>query len=317
MSVTNPGDADYGAWYYQHGCGIPYERNEHWLGFFRGIAEQIVSLFHPSSVLDAGCAFGMLVEALRDLGVDAYGVDISEYAISQAREDIRPYLRQGSLADPFDRRYDLVISIEVLEHLSAGDIPQAIKNIANATDTVVFSSTPDDYKEATHISIRPPEQWSADFARHGLLRDPDVEIGFITPWAGVYRRESHLDAAAVVHSYERALWRLRNEASQLRSALIETQRHLNEAEAAGAAVAAGDDDELLRVRGELLDVQDQLVGAEAALGEALARARVLETERDRYARAAEELDELRRSRVWRATFKAMAPYRKVRTFLGG
>ena len=313
--MTNPGDADYGAWYYQHGCGIPYERNDHWLGFFRGIAEQIVALFHPSSVLDAGCAFGMLVEALRDLGVDAYGVDISEYALSQAREDIRPYLRQGSLAEPFDRRYDLVISIEVLEHLSASDIPQAVKNIANATDTLVFSSTPDDYREATHISIRPPEQWSADFARHGLLRDPDVEIGFITPWAGVYRRQAHLDAAVVVQSYERALWRLRNEASQLRSALIETQRHLNEAEAAHATVVS--DDALIRVRAELLDVQDQLVGAEAAMGQALARARLLESERDRFAQAAEELASLHRSKAWRLAKRGVAPYRKVRGFLRG
>ena len=314
MSVTNPGDADYGAWYYQHGCGIPYERNEHWLGFFRGIAEQIVALFHPSSVLDAGCAFGMLVEQLRDLGVDAYGVDISEYAISQAREDIRPYLRQASLADPFERRYDLVISIEVLEHLTATDIPQAIKNIANATDTVVFSSTPDDYREATHISIRPPEHWSADFARHGLLRDPDVEIGFITPWAGVFRRQEHLDAATVVHSYERALWRLRNEASQLRSALIETQRHLNEAEAGHISVGT-DQDELVRVRGELLDVQDQLVGAEAALGQAMARARLLESERDRYMSAAEQFASLQRSKVWRVAKRGIGPYRKLRRFL--
>ena len=312
MSVTNPGDADYGAWYYQHGCGIPYERNEHWLGFFRSIAEQIVALFHPSSVLDAGCAFGMLVECLRDLGVDAYGVDISEYALSQARDDIKPYLRQGSLADPFDRRYDLVISIEVLEHLNAADIPQAIKNIANATDTVVFSSTPDDYREATHISIRPPEQWSADFARHGMLRDPDIEIGFITPWAGVYRRQEHLDAATVVQSYERALWRLRNEASQLRSALIETQRHLNEAEAAGPGGEGHE--ELIRVKTELLDVQDQLVGAEAALGQALARTRLLESERDRYAGAAEQLATFQSSKAWRVANKGLGQYRRVRRF---
>lgn len=317
MSVTNPGTADYGAWYYAHGCGIPYERNDHWLGFFRGIAEQLVSLFHPATVLDAGCAMGMLVEALRDLGVDAEGVDISEYAISQAREDVRPYLRQASLADPLGKRYDLIVSIEVLEHLSATDIPQATKNIANATDTLVFSSTPDDYKEATHISIRQPEQWSADFARHGLLRDPDVEIGFITPWAGVYRRQTHLDAPTVVHAYERALWRLRNEASQLRGALIETQRHLNEAEAATDTAASPDGDEVIRLRGELLDVQDQLVGAEAALGEALARIRVAESERDRYAKAAEQLDEMLRSRVWRVTSRAMGPYRRVRGFLRG
>jgi SAM-dependent methyltransferase len=43
-------------------------------------------------VLEIGCAKGFVVEALRDLGIDAYGIDISQYAIDCAREDIKPYL---------------------------------------------------------------------------------------------------------------------------------------------------------------------------------------------------------------------------------
>jgi 2-polyprenyl-3-methyl-5-hydroxy-6-metoxy-1,4-benzoquinol methylase len=71
---TNPYDATY----YRVGCGVPYERNEHWLTFFGKIADAIVREINPGSVLDAGCAMGFLVEALRQRGVEAYGVDISD-----------------------------------------------------------------------------------------------------------------------------------------------------------------------------------------------------------------------------------------------
>src|SRR6185295_9899009 len=76
------GSAVYDSFYYAHYCGErAYRRDPSWLAFFGGIAEQIVARIAPATVLDAGCAMGMVVEALRDRGVEAYGVDISEYAI--------------------------------------------------------------------------------------------------------------------------------------------------------------------------------------------------------------------------------------------
>ena len=59
--------------YYHNGCGpIPYEEPEHWVEFFGMIADRIVKDIHPQTVLDAGCAMGYLVAALRDRGVEAY-----------------------------------------------------------------------------------------------------------------------------------------------------------------------------------------------------------------------------------------------------
>ena len=82
----------FGPEYYRTGFGgVPYERSTHWLNFFRGVADRIVDTLAPRRVLDAGCAWGMLVEALRDRGTDAHGVDISEFAISGVRPDIRRF----------------------------------------------------------------------------------------------------------------------------------------------------------------------------------------------------------------------------------
>src|ERR1019366_6739748 len=84
--------AIYGEDYYRYRFGpIPYERNSHWLDFFCGIAEKLVHSLRPKTVFDAGCGWGLLVEAFRERGVKAYGCDVSEYAISQVPSDIRDY----------------------------------------------------------------------------------------------------------------------------------------------------------------------------------------------------------------------------------
>lgn len=84
----------YGERYYENyrsGSGLPYSRIPAWLNFFGSVADHVVKDIGPRTVLDVGCAKGFLVEALRDRGVDAYGLDVSEYAIGQARDDIRGF----------------------------------------------------------------------------------------------------------------------------------------------------------------------------------------------------------------------------------
>ena len=70
------GDASFDEYYYAHCCGDPYERTEALLTFFGGIADRLVADVAPKTVLDAGCAIGLLVEALRQRGVDATGIDM-------------------------------------------------------------------------------------------------------------------------------------------------------------------------------------------------------------------------------------------------
>ena len=68
----------YGEEYYKNCLGpFPYERNSHWLNFFGGIADEIVRTLHPGRVFDAGCAWGFLVEAFWDRGVEARGIVVS------------------------------------------------------------------------------------------------------------------------------------------------------------------------------------------------------------------------------------------------
>ena len=197
-SLQRPVEITFGEYYYGHDCGVPYERNDHWLGFFGRIAERIVTELRPTSVLDAGCAMGMLVEALHARGVDAWGIDISEYAISKVAPEVADRCRVGSLTDPLDGRFDLVTCIEVLEHMPSDDSYVALKNLCHASDRILFSSSPNDYAEPSHVNVRPPEWWSAQFAALGFLRNTDYDASYVAPWTVLYERREELRLSDVV-----------------------------------------------------------------------------------------------------------------------
>jgi hypothetical protein len=221
----------YDAFYFAHSCGRPYQRDEIWLNFFDHIAERIITDIRPATVLDAGCALGFLVERLRQHGVEAFGVDVSAHAIENAHESIRPYCWIGSIATPFPQRYDLIVCIEVLEHLPPRDTEQTIANFCQHTDDVLFSSTPFDYKEVTHFNVQAPEHWAEWFARYGFFRDVDFDASFITPWAVRFRRRAE-PTPRLVHNYERRFWLLWKENTDLRSLTLEMRQQLVELERA-------------------------------------------------------------------------------------
>jgi SAM-dependent methyltransferase len=221
----SPDGTTFGAEYYATSCGKPYCRNEEWLGFFGAIADRIVADMHPRRVLDAGCALGLLVETLRARDVEAFGLDISSYAVANADPGTRPYLREGSVAGELDGRYDLIVSIEVLEHMPAADAETAIANFCRHTDDVLFSSSPLDYSEATHVNVRPPEYWAEQFARHGFVRDVDFDASFITPWAVRFRRTAD-PLHRIVADYERRHAPVLRERAEVRAHLVVVQDEL-------------------------------------------------------------------------------------------
>jgi hypothetical protein len=286
---------EFGAYYYRHDCGIPYERNEHWLTFFRKIAERVVTDLAPESVLDAGCAWGFLVEAFHNLDVPAWGVDVSEFAISRVHESVSDRCWVASLTEPLPRRYDLVTVFEVLEHMPPADGEAALDNLCAATDRILFSSTPFDYSEPTHVNLQPPESWTASFARRGFFRNLDYDASFLTSWAVLYERSAPR-TDELVRAYDRSWWRLHYQVHEMREALLEMQRRL-ERHPDSTAIEA--------LEQELLVGRDAAAAGEARAAEALGRVRVLETEVLRLEAA---LDEIVHSRAWRLA----APLRRLR-----
>ncbi len=224
--MTSPSIFD--AYYYSTGCGhLPYERNQAWLAQFDQFAQRIIDLIQPHTVLDAGCALGMLVETLRHRGVEAWGIDISEYAIQNVASDMQPYCQVGSITEPFGRRYDLIVTIEVVEHMPQADSEAAVANLCRHSDDIIFSSSPFDYKEVSHFNVQPPEYWAELFACQGFYRDVDFDASFITPWAARFRRKQE-PMPRLVRDYERKFWLLWKENHDMRSLTSEMRSELAE-----------------------------------------------------------------------------------------
>jgi SAM-dependent methyltransferase len=238
-------------YYFKHDCGRPYERSEVWLQFFAGIAEAIVRKITPRTVLDAGCAMGFLVEGLRERGVEAYGIDVSEYALQQVRDDLKPYCRPASVTDPLPQHYNLLVCIEVLEHLPAQTCERAVENFCRASDDVLFSSTPEDYKEMSHLNVQPAAYWAGLFALNGFIRDVDFDASFITPWA-VRFRKSNEPLPRVIQDYERRFYPLWKENCDLRSQMLELRNQL----AAKDRQLASKDEQLAAKDQQFLDMQN-------------------------------------------------------------
>lgn len=213
------------AFYYAHCCGVPYERSEHWLRFFGNVAGRIEMDMRPRRVLDAGCAHGFLVEALRERAIAAFGVDVSTYAVHQVHESVRPYCREASIAEPFGERYDLITCIEVVEHMPAQEAERAIANLCAHADEVLFSSSPFDYREPTHVNVHPPEHWAELFARYGFIRDVDYDASFLTAWAVRFRRSSE-PLHRVVRDLERRAWLSQLAEQHARAQALEIQDRL-------------------------------------------------------------------------------------------
>jgi SAM-dependent methyltransferase len=249
---SSPTASSFGAYYYANCCGRPYSRDEGWLTFFGGIADKIVRDIAPRRVLDAGCAWGLLVEALRLRGVEAFGLDLSSYAIDQVASDVRPFCKVGSIAEPLPDRYDLIVCIEVVEHMPSEEADAAIANFCAHTDDVLFSSSPLDLREATHVNVQPPEAWAERFARHGFFRDPDFDANFVTSWAARFRKTAE-PLPRIVRTLERRYLRAELETHEARAFARQTAGELQAREA-----------DILHYKGALDEANRQIEALHAA-----------------------------------------------------
>lgn len=136
-------------------------------------------------ILDVGCGKGFLLYdfTLVVPGVEVYGIDVSDYAIEHAKEEIKDRLRVGNAnALPFaDRHFDLVYSINTLHNLHNYDLDKSLREIervGKAHKYICVESYRNEvekanllYWQVTCEAFCTPEEWEWWFEQTGYAGD--------------------------------------------------------------------------------------------------------------------------------------------------
>jgi SAM-dependent methyltransferase len=162
-------------------------------GRWRPVAEAMAKHYGLEAgmrILDVGCGKGYLLYEFSQVvpGLDVVGIDISEYGIANAKEEIQPCLKVAQATElPFDdNSFDFVFSLTTLHNLKVFDLNKALQEIVrvgkgDAAYLLVESYRDESekvnllYWQLTCESFYSPEEWLWIYKENGYTGD----LGFI------------------------------------------------------------------------------------------------------------------------------------------
>lgn len=129
----------------------------------------LLELLEPESIVDVGCGTGTWLRVARENGVDdVLGLD-GPWVRPDALEIPPERFLATELASPpkLDRTFDLVLSLEVAEHLPPSRAEDFVDQLTALGPVVVFSAAVPGQGGAGHTNEQWPGYWSDLFAQRG------------------------------------------------------------------------------------------------------------------------------------------------------
>lgn len=138
------------------------------------VAKCVMERLAPASVLDVGCGTGVWLDAFRNEGVkELHGVD-GPWAPAPKRlapgefTPINFEIDDPAAATLPRDRYDLVVSLEFLEHVDAARADALVDFLCSKGDVVLASAAIPLQGGQHHVNERWPEYWVAKFRQRGF-----------------------------------------------------------------------------------------------------------------------------------------------------
>jgi SAM-dependent methyltransferase len=160
---------------------------------FAQIAQTVLDLYHPKTVIEFGCGAGHLAKALASLGVkvtalDGYSEpDFSDYPIDFIKIDLNDIALVNNYVKNQVQKYDLAICLEVAEHLNPQTSEHLIRWLTECSSTVVYSAAVPGQGGTGHINCQTREFWHNLFVKRGFKLMDTVRANLrqhteVAPW---------------------------------------------------------------------------------------------------------------------------------------
>jgi SAM-dependent methyltransferase len=151
------------------------QREEYMLDPWRFISyASVVMDLGAKKVVDVGCGLNYLVKILRTMGLSAWGVDFS----TDGNADVVANATDLNMFE--DNSMDLVITTDLMEHLSEEDVHKSIREFDRVAPIQAHFICHDDMHSASdddyHLTLKPRSWWTATFAVAGLQETKAYEF---------------------------------------------------------------------------------------------------------------------------------------------
>ena len=164
----------------------------------RAVAGLLLPEMNIASLLDIGAGHGAWAAEWMAAGVkDVKAVDGDYVTVDQLAIPASNFLAHD-LATPLDlnRKFDLVQTLEVAEHLPAAMADLFVDNLISHGNVILFSAAVPHQGGEHHVNEQPPEYWRTKFASHGyevfdFVRPGLVDKDGVMAW---YRFNSYIYA---------------------------------------------------------------------------------------------------------------------------
>ncbi len=137
----------------------------------RVIVPLVLELIQPKHVIDIGCGLGTWLSVFKEHGVeDIWGVD--SQPVDRKMLQIPPdRFLSFDLTQPFhmDRQFDLVVSLEVAEHLPGECAEIFVSSLTGLGPIVLFSAAIPFQAGRHHVNEQWPEYWAELFQKKDYI----------------------------------------------------------------------------------------------------------------------------------------------------
>lgn len=144
-------------------------------------------LLKPKAVIDIGCGEGWWANKFKELGSNVLGIDGSYVKTSPLGSDFKAVDIDvvGSLTGI--PRADLVVCLEVAEHLKASRADSFVEELCGLAPTLLFSAAIPRQPGVDHINCQWPSYWAEKFSKHGYATSGNIRDLFwdddkVEPW---------------------------------------------------------------------------------------------------------------------------------------